>query len=873
MKSAEIRQKFINFFEERGHRVVASHGLIPPADPTLLFVNAGMVQFKDVFAGYRDPGYRRAVTTQKCLRVSGKHNDLDEVGRTPRHHTFFEMLGNFSFGDYFKRDAIVYAWDLLTKVYGLNVSDLWVTVHPDDDEARRLWIDAAGVSPDRVVDDPDDFWSMGETGPCGPCSEVYIDRGPTFPGTSMQDQGHRFMEIWNLVFMQYNRDEAGTLNPLPAPSIDTGMGLERIASVLQGVRTNYETDLLMPLITRAADAAGIRYGDNSEMDTALRVIADHARAAAFLIADGVYPENEGRGYVLRRLMRRALRFGHKLGFRGPFFTDVCLHVSTVMGTAWPELERESAVIARVAGQEEERFLKTLSSGMELIDAAIVRAREAGSRSVDGTTVFTLYDTHGFPVDLTEVVAAENGLEIDRQGFETLMEEQRARGRASWKAQDFSWDQIAEACRVAGIKSEFSGYEFDESAGVPQSARVLAVFRDGVMVESAGQGDDVVLVTDKTPFYGESGGQVGDRGVISGDRFVFCVRETRRHGDDCIMHVGQVESGTVSPDAVAGMMVDASRMDTRRNHSATHLLHRALRTVLGTHVRQRGSMVSPDRLRFDFSHMSAMTPEEIREVENLVQGWIFDDNPIVTKETSLEDAVAEGALHFFEDKYGENVRMVRMGDSVELCGGTHAPRTSSIGLFCILAENGISAGVRRIEALTGPAAVSWLKGRDAVLASVERTLKTEADQVVERIDRLLESDKVMRRELADLRVKAAAAGSGGQDGRSVQEIEGFRVMVVPADGMDRKGLRELADMMRDKIGSGIILITAAEGPKTTVAIAVTADLSKAKPAGPLLNQVLTGLGGRGGGSPGLAQGSVDTPDDMGTILDALAKALK
>ncbi len=873
MKSSEIREKFLKYFEGKGHRIVASHGLIPPADPTLLFVNAGMVQFKDVFAGYRDPGYRRATTSQKCLRVSGKHNDLDEVGRTPRHHTFFEMLGNFSFGDYFKKDAIVYAWDLLTNVYGLDPADLWVTVHPDDEEARGLWVSEAGVDPSRIIADPDDFWSMGDTGPCGPCSEIYVDRGPSYPGTSMHDQGHRFMEIWNLVFMQFNRDETGRMTPLPAPSIDTGMGLERIASVLQGVRTNYDTDLLRPLIDRAAHAAGVQYGVNDETDTALRVIADHARATAFLIADGVFPENEGRGYVLRRLMRRALRFGHKLGFRGPFFTDICLFVREVMGAAWPELERDAAVIARVAGQEEERFLRTLSSGMELIDAAISSANAAGLDVVDGNTVFTLYDTHGFPVDLTEVVASERGMRIDRDGFDALMEEQRARGRASWKAHDGSMDSILEHCRQNGLRTKFCGYEYDETAGAGIPATVKAIFQPGGAVERVQAGEAAMIVTDVTPFYGESGGQVGDRGVIAAKGVEFTVSDTRKPGEDCFVHVGTMSSGTITVGDEVLLTVDPSRMSTRRNHSATHLLHRALRTVLGTHVRQRGSFVTPERMRFDFSHMAPMTSDEIARVEELVQGWIFDDSPVTTTEMGIQDAVAAGALHFFEDKYGDKVRMVKMGDSIELCGGTHVPRTSSIGVFKILSEGGISAGIRRIEAATGIAAVAYLKERDSLVRQVERAVRADGAAVIDKIEKLVEAEKVLRKEVADLRVKAAAAGNSGPADRDVVVVGGVRVMLVSADGIDKKGLRELSDMMRDKVGSGMVLITVADGPKTSVCLAVTPDLQKERPAGQVLNAILAPLGGRGGGSPSLAQGAVDTPSDRSVILDALAKALQ
>jgi alanyl-tRNA synthetase len=520
--SKAIRATFLEYFRERGHKVIASHSLIPPADPTLLFVNAGMVQFKDVFPGLRDIGTKRATTTQKCLRVSGKHNDLEQVGRTPRHHTFFEMLGNFSFGDYFKRDAILFGWDLLTRVYGLNPADLWITVHPDDDEARNLWIKEAGVDPSRLIDDPSNFWSMGDTGPCGPCSEIHIDRGPTYRGTDMHDQGDRFMELWNLVFMQFDRSADGKLTPLPAPSIDTGMGLERICSVLQGVRTNYETDLFMPLIERTAQVAGVRFGTDEETNTALRVVADHARATAFLICDGVFPSNEGRGYVLRRLMRRAMRFGNKLGLRGPFFTDICLAVAGVMGGAWPELEASAAVIERVAGQEEERFLRTLSSGLELLDRSIATAKAAGATRLDGTVAFTLYDTHGFPVDLTEVVVEEAGLSVDHEGFKARMEEQRERGRASWKGADEALAALVAGAVEAGLTTTFEGYTH-----ATFESKITGLFADGAAVPRAGAGSQVVVVAAATPFYGESGGQQGDTGTIETSTGRLVVRETKR----------------------------------------------------------------------------------------------------------------------------------------------------------------------------------------------------------------------------------------------------------------------------------------------------------------------------------------------------------
>ena len=871
--SQAIRAEFLKYFERQGHKIVGSHSLLPPADPTLLFVNAGMVQFKDVFTGRRDPGYRRATTTQKCLRVSGKHNDLEQVGRTPRHHTFFEMLGNFSFGDYFKADACRYAWDLLVNVYGLKADDLWITVHPDDAEARDIWVGQVGVSADRLVDDPTNFWSMGDTGPCGHCSEIHIDRGPTYTGTSMYDQGNRFMELWNLVFMQYDRDAEGRLTPLPAPSIDTGMGLERICSVLQGVRTNYETDLFRPLIDRTAAIAGVTYGADEDTDTALRVVADHARATAFLISDGVYPENEGRGYVLRRLMRRALRFGNKLGLKGPFFTDVVLYVQDVMGPAWPELAKHRDVIQRVAGQEEDRFLRTLASGLELLDAAIAATKAAGRTQLDGTTAFALYDTHGFPVDLTEVIAAEQGLGVDSDGFTARMTEQRQRGRASWKTAGEDLGAITAACREAGLASSFTGYDLDESAGEGRQSPVLGLFQpDGVRVDVATEGADVVVLVRDTPFYGESGGQAGDRGVIEGPGGRVVIKDTRRPSEEFILHVGTVESGAVAVGETVTLRPDAARRWTRRNHSATHLLHHALREVLGAHVRQRGSLVSPDRLRFDFSHTGPLTDDQVRQVEQRAQVMIVADTPVTTDVLPMDEAVARGALHFFGDKYGDVVRMVGMGPSKELCGGTHVARTGEIGAVVVVSETGVSAGVRRLEALTGPAALAWLKERAGIVGTLSMLLKTEPSGLVDRVNRLLADEKALKKEFEDLKVKSAAGGAGGTGGGEVREVNGVKILGASADGIEPKGVRDLADVLRGKVGSGLILMTRADGDKLGVILAVTTDLVDRFPAGKVLGPILASLGGRGGGNPSLAQGGIPDAAGAGRVLDALAAAL-
>jgi len=832
-----------------------------------------MVQFKDVFTGERDADYARATSTQKCLRVSGKHNDLEEVGRTPRHHTFFEMLGNFSFGDYFKEDAIAFGWELLTDTYGLRESDLWVTVYPGDDEARDIWIKRVGMDPGRVLDDPGNFWSMGDTGPCGPCSEIHIDRGAAFDGShAVKDPGDRFMELWNLVFMQYIRDREGRQTPLPAPSIDTGMGLERICAVLQGVDSNYGTDLFMPLMEMTATVAETRVGKDADTDTALRVIADHARATAFMICDGIYPENEGRGYVLRRLMRRALRFGHELGIEGTFFTRICLGVSGVMGGYWNELEGAAGVIEKIAGKEEERFLSTLATGMDLLGTAVTKVRSDGGKTLDGDTVFTLYDTHGFPLDLTRVVAEERGLAIDEKGFKERMEEQRERGRASWGKDGDDESVVNAVKRMIEIGKTrggrgFVGYQTEQVDSV-----ILSMYGDTEPLETASEGDEVFLFTRETPFYGESGGQVGDTGTIEGPSGKAAVIDTRKPRENVVLHVSKVLEGEIRVGDTCSMRVDpVRRKRIRRNHSATHLLHRALRLILGDHVKQRGSLVDAERLRFDFSHTGPVTRDEISAVEDAVVAWVLADYPVTIEETRFDDAVSRGALHFFGDKYGGVVRMVSMGDSIELCGGTHVESTGEIGLIRVVSETGVSSGVRRIEAVTGTGVLSHIRETDGLLDRLTTIMKTDRTALQRRVERLLINEKELARQLKELKLTSA---SGGAETGSVvtREVKGVKVLSVSGDGMDAGAMRELADRMRDRAGSGYVLISRRDGDRIAVLLAATDDAARTMPANVLLGDVLGGLGGRGGGGPALAQGGLKGVDSE-RLLDALVGTLK
>ena len=868
--AAEIRQAFLSYFADHDHRVVRSYALIPPDDPTLYFVNAGMVQFKDVFVGAKQVDYQRATSCQRCLRVSGKHNDLENVGRTPRHHTLFEMLGNFSFGDYFKEGAIRLAWRFLTDVLELDIDVLHVTVHPEDDEAFKLWRDDIGIAPERLHRDPENFWSMGDTGPCGPCSEIHIDLGPSMSEGKDVPFGdpageHRYLEIWNLVFMQFDRAQDGTMTPLPSPSIDTGAGLERLAAVLQGKQSNYDTALFQGLMGRVAEAAGIAYGDDDESDTALRVIADHTRAAAFLIADGVYPDNEGRGYVLRRIMRRAIRFGRMIGLTDPFLIHSTAHVVELMGEAYPELVEAKDTIHRIVEQEEVRFGRTISAGMKRLNEELSGLEAAGTTTLDGRVAFELYDTHGFPPDLTDLIAGERGVAVDHAAFEVAMNEQRERARAASK---FGTGDLSayQALSEAGISTTFVGYEQDTSEGP-----VLALLVDGQRVPRAAAGQAVEIVLAETPFYAESGGQVGDVGTITtlGDEgCVVRIEDTRKPFGEVIVHIGTVESGTLLEGATATLAIDGAARDaTRKNHSATHLLHHALQQVLGAHVRQRGSLVGPHRLRFDFSHTGAMSPEEIVQVDQLVNVLIQNNEPVETKLMGFDEAVESGATAFFEEKYGDEVRVLEVGSaSTELCGGTHAKATGDIGSFKLISEGAISSGVRRVEAVTGMDAVLWVQQRDALLRSTAEQLNVSPEQVGQRVEALLAERKSLQADLsaAQTAAQVARASSSLSEARQVGE---HKLLAVRLDGVPGRELRAIAETLRDKLGSGVLALAAVDGPKVSLLVAASADVSQKVHSGKLVGQLAGFVGGRGGGRPDMAQAGGSDAEGVPAAMDA------
>ncbi|GKW50603.1 alanine--tRNA ligase [Halomonas sp. NCCP-2165] len=844
MKSADIRQAFLSYFEAQGHTIVPSSSLVPGNDPTLLFTNAGMVPFKDVFLG-RDPRpYVRATSSQRCVRAGGKHNDLDNVGYTARHHTFFEMLGNFSFGDYFKRDAIRFAWTFLTETLGLPKEKLWVTVHISDDEAEKIWKEEMGIDPARFSKlDEDNFWQMGDTGPCGPSSEIFYDHGPEVwggPPGSPEEDGDRYIEIWNLVFMQYDRDAQGTLNPLPKPSIDTGMGLERIAAVMQGVHSNYEIDLFQNLLAAAAEATG--HGDTST--PSLRVIADHIRSCAFLIADGVLPSNEGRGYVLRRIIRRAIRHGHKLGAQGAFFHKLVAALDAEMGHAYPELRQGREQIERVLAKEEAQFARTLDHGMGLLEAAL---GELDGEMLPGATVFKLYDTYGFPYDLTADVCRERGVSLDEAGFQRELEAQRERARA---ASQFGADYGA-ALELDG-ETDFTGYDRLED-----EATVTAIV-DAAGNELAGlaEGQKGVVVLDRTPFYGESGGQVGDTGYLELDGARFQVTDTQKQGSHHL-HQGLMVAGELAVGAQVKPRVDASlREATVRNHSATHLLHQALREVLGEHVQQKGSLVSAERLRFDFSHFEAMTPEQLAEVESRVNAQILANAETRVEHMSLDEAKARGAAALFEAKYADSVRVLTIGAdgySVELCGGTHVARSGDIGCFHIVTEAGIAAGVRRIEALTGEAALAYFREQEARVARIGERLKAKPEQVEERVAALTERNRGLEKELERLKAKLASA-AGSDMLAEAREVGGVKLLAKQLEGVSGKELRGVLDQLKNKLGSGIIVLGVAdpEGGKVSLIAGVTDDLTARVKAGELVNHVAAQVGGKGGGRPDMAQ---------------------
>ncbi|WP_444999788.1 alanine--tRNA ligase [Halomonas mongoliensis] len=845
MKSADIRQAFLSFFEEHGHTVVPSSSLVPDNDPTLLFTNAGMVPFKDVFLG-RDPRpYVRATSSQRCVRAGGKHNDLDNVGYTARHHTFFEMLGNFSFGDYFKRDAIRFAWTFLTETLGLPKEKLWVTVHISDDEAEKIWKEEIGIDPERFSKlDEDNFWQMGDTGPCGPSSEIFFDHGPEVwggPPGSPEEDGDRYIEIWNLVFMQYERDAEGTLHPLPKPSIDTGMGLERIAAVMQGVHSNYEIDLFQNLLASAARHTG----HEDTRNPSLRVIADHIRSCAFLVADGVLPSNEGRGYVLRRIIRRAIRHGHKLGAKGSFFHKLVGALDAEMGDAYPELRNGRHQIERVLLKEEEQFARTLEHGMGLLEEALA---DLDGEVLPGETVFKLYDTYGFPFDLTADVCRERGVTLDEVGFKRALEAQRERARA---ASQFGADYGA-ALDLEG-ETTFTGYDRLED-----SARVTAIVdREGNALEGLEPEQRGLVVLERTPFYGESGGQVGDTGYLhleGGGRFL--VTDTQKQSGHHLHHGVLLEGNLAVGDEVRPQVNAELRGATIRNHSATHLMHKALRLVLGDHVAQKGSLVTPERLRFDFSHFESMTPEQLAEVERLVNEQILANAATRIEQMTLEQAKARGAAALFEAKYADSVRVLTIGAddfSIELCGGTHVARSGDIGCFHIVSEQGIAAGVRRIEAITGEGALAWFREQEARLNRIGERLKAKPEQVEERVDSLVERNRALEKELE--RLKAKLASAAGSDMLSqAAEVAGVKVLATRLEGVSGKELRGMLDQLKNKLGSGIIVLGVADqaAGKVSLIAGVTDDLTGRVKAGELVNHVAGQVGGKGGGRADMAQ---------------------
>jgi len=869
MNSSQIRQAFLDYFQSQGHSIVASSPLVPGNDPTLLFTNAGMVQFKDVFLGMDKRAYVRAASSQRCVRAGGKHNDLENVGYTARHHTFFEMLGNFSFGDYFKQEAIHFAWDFLTGTLGLPKEKLWVTVFHEDKEAEDIWLKDVGVDPQRFsrMGEKSNFWAMGDTGPCGPCTEIFYDHGEHIwggpPGTPEED-GDRYIEIWNLVFMQYNRSADGSMTPLPKPSVDTGMGLERISAIMQGVHSNYDTDLFRPLIKAAADVVGV----SDLTHTSLKVIADHIRSCSFLICDGVIPSNEGRGYVLRRIIRRAIRHGHHLGMGESFFHKLVAPLAELMGTAYPELARAQSRVAEVLLGEEQQFARTLDNGMTLLSEALA---ELKGTVIPGETVFKLYDTYGFPVDLTADIAREKGLSVDEEGFEQAMDAQKKQARAASKFD-------AEESLAISLDGEtcFDGYDSLESSG-----KVMGLFKAGKPVASLQFGDKGVVLLDRTSFYAESGGQVGDQGFLLGDGLQFKVEDTRKQGKH-FLHIGELSQGTlVSGTALRTVVTTALRRATMLNHSATHLMHAALREVLGEHVGQKGSLVTADSLRFDFSHNKAMTPAEIEAVETLVNEQILANAEVRREEMAIDAARAKGAMALFGEKYGDTVRVISMGNkdaggsaqvfSIELCGGTHVNRTGDIGLFRIVQEGGIAAGVRRIEAITGTRALQKVRQDELILDRIAETVKASGDNVLDKVQQLLANNKALEKELQQLKGKLASAAGDELLGKAAS-VAGVKVLVSEVEGLDSKALRDTADQLRNKLGSGIVVLGQREADKATLIVTVSKDLTARIKAGDLVSALAVHVGGKGGGRPDQAMAGGNNPDGLPQALAAVLPEL-
>ncbi len=866
MTGNEIRKLFLDYFEKHNHRAVRSSSLVPQDDPTLLFTNAGMVQFKRTFLGEEKRDYVRAATSQKCVRAGGKHNDLENVGYTARHHTFFEMLGNFSFGDYFKEDAIEFAWDLLTNGYGLPADKLYASVFREDDEAYDLWHHKIGIPTERMVrlGEEDNFWAMGDTGPCGPCSEIHLDRGEAFgcgrPECGVDCDCDRFLEIWNLVFMQFNRDASGKMTPLPKPSIDTGLGLERLASILQNTPTNFEIDLIRPIIARTEALAEKAFGQDQAVDVAMKVIADHSRATAFLVGDGVLPSNEGRGYVLRRIMRRAIRYGRNIGLTKPFLARTAETVFDIMKPAYPDLLESAAFIRKVIENEEQRFMETLDTGLKLLNDSLEALRAAGKQAIPGDLIFKLYDTFGFPVDIVQDVVRDTGMTLDMPGFQDHMEAQRTRSRSK-----VTFAGIGEAYKelsADAIKSKFTGYDL-----LKMEARVLLLVRDGQKVGKAVSGDQVEVVTDATPFYGEAGGQVGDQGQISAQGLTLKVTKTVKDPTGLIIHKGNVTSGQIEVDQRVLLAVDMeNRQAIANNHTATHILHAALRQVLGDHVKQAGSLVAPDRLRFDFTHFSQVEPEQIKRIESIANQRIRTNVAVQTDEMDAEEALRSGATALFEEKYGDRVRVVALSDfSKELCGGTHTRRTGDIGLFKIVSETSVASGVRRIEALTGQPALDYVQQMTQTVQLSGNLLRARSEEVTARIEHLLAAQKLSEKQIEKLTAALADAKAGAGDDE-VKTVNGVSVLIKKV-GVDKpSALRDLADRFKDRVKSGIVILGSAVGDKALLIVVVSKDLVKRFHAGNIVKELAAIVGGGGGGRPDMAQAGGTEPEKLDLALD-------
>ena len=866
MTGNEVRSLFLKYFEKHDHRIIRSSSLVPQDDPTLLFVNAGMVQFKRTFLGQEKRDYIRATTSQKCVRAGGKHNDLENVGYTARHHTFFEMLGNFSFGDYFKELAIEYGWDLLTNVYGLPEDKLWVSIYLDDDEAFDIWRKNIGVPEDRIVrfGEEDNFWSMGDTGPCGPCSEIHIDRGEAFgcgkPDCKLGCECDRYLEIWNLVFMQYNRDAAGKMTPLPKPSIDTGLGLERMVSILQDTQTNYETDLIMPVLKKAEELSEKRLGESKETDVAMKVIADHSRAAAFLIGDGIFPSNEGRGYVLRRIMRRAIRYGRAIGLTKPFLHQTANVVFDIMKPAYPELLENGAFITGVIENEEKRFIETLDNGLKLLNDTLSDIKAKGENTVPGKIIFKLYDTYGFPVDIVRDVVRDKEMTLDMKGYETAMADQRKKSGSTTEFRGIS--EAYKKLTTSGIKPEFVGYDH-----IDYDSKILLIIENGKEVSKISEGADAEVVTEATPFYGESGGQTGDTGKIQSNGFEMSISDTIKDPTGLIIHKGKIISGSIKKGDKVTLSVDSEkRNDVRRNHTATHILHRVLRSVLGDHIKQAGSEVTPERFRFDFSHFEKIDIHDLDRVEELVNEKIRENIPVHTEEMDAEEAFKSGAIALFEEKYGDRVRVVSLAQfSSELCGGTHAKRTGDIGLFKIMSESSVASGVRRIEAVTGRKAIKLIQQTTRVLGDTALLFKDKPEEVSARVDKLLSANKILEKEIEKLKsVIAAASADNVEDG--AKTINGIQVLSRNVVVDNPAALRDLADRFKDKIKSGIVVLGSITDQKVFLIAIITKDLIKKYHAGNLIKEIAVIVGGSGGGRPDMAQAG-------GTRAEKLDEALE